>query len=332
MRLSTGLLPTGTPSQQVGSIPTVKDALVRTAQRSSGLLTSGDLGRHAGRTAARAGLVLVQPRTFVAATQPLGVEGQVAAVRASVRGTYAFVDVTALWLHGVLRPPDVVRVGVPHGTRYRVHPPVELTRIAPHLLHGTRVLDGSCVVALEVALVQAATRLDQRAFRALLEDVLRRRLTTLPRLRARCGRGIAGSRALRAAVDALVGVSLDGAVRTLVAALNARGVTGLRVEVRFVNAAGGSAWADVLDDAGQTVLEVDGFLSHVERERFRADRKRDRWMHAEHELTTFRIDVAEITDDLPSLADEVASLLLVRRGSRIAGTGSAVSVPLLRSP
>lgn len=328
MRPSTGPFTTETPARLFGSIPSMEEALVRTAQRSSGLLTSGDLGRHAGRTAARAGLVLVQPRTYVAATQPLGVEAQVAAVRTSVRGTYAFVDSTALWLHGVLARPDVVRVGVPHGTRYRVRPPVELTRIAPHLLRGARLLDGSSVVALEVALVQAAARLDRRPYRAVVEDVLRRRLTTVPRLRARCGRGIAGSRALRAAVDALLGVSLDGAVRMLVAALAARGVTGLQVEVRFVNEAGGSAWADVLDDAGQTVVEVDGYLSHVERDRFRADRKRDRWMHMQHALTTFRIDVSEITDDLPTLADEIASLLLGRRVSR---GGGAVSAPPSRA-
>ena len=289
------------------------------AQTASGLLTSRDLGRHAFRCASRGGLVLVQPRTFAAATQPLGVEEQVAAVRASVRGTYAFVDLTALWIHGVRARPAVVRVGVPHATRYRVRPPVELTRIAPHLLRGARELNGSRVVALEVALVQAAARLDRPGFAAVLEDVLRRRLTTIPRLRARCGRGITGSAALRAAVDALVGMSLDGAVRALVAALTTRGVTGLRVEVRFVNAAGASAWADVLDEAGQTVLEVDGFLSHAERARFKTDRRRDRWMHAEHELTTFRIDVAEIADDLEALADEVASLLLGRRDRLGAG-------------
>jgi len=316
MRLSTCRPSPRTSARRLGTILIVDHDLVRRAQSSSGLLTSGDLGRHASRTAARSGLILVQPRTYVAATQPVGVEAQLAAVRTSVRGTYAFVDLTALWLHGVRPRPDVVRVGVPHGTRYRVRPPVELTRIAPHMLRGARLLDGSCAVALEVALVQAAVRMERRPFLALLEDVLRRRQTTVPRLRARCGRSIAGSRALRAAVDALVGVSLDGAVRALVAALEARGLTDLRVEVRFVNAAGGSAWADVLDDAGQTVLEVDGFLSHAERDRFRADRRRDRWMHVEHELTTFRIDVAEITEDLPTLAAEVAALVLGRRALR----------------
>ena len=39
-------------------------------------------------------------------------------------------------------------------------------------------------------------------------------------------------------------------------------------------------------------------------------------MHAEHELTTFRVDVAEITQDLGAVADEVAVLLLGRRERR----------------
>lgn len=98
-------------------------------------------------------------------------------------------------------------------------------------------------------------------------------------------------------------------------------MTGLRTEVRFVNAAGCSAYADVLDEAASTVPEVDGFLSHLERQRFRADRRRDRWMHAEHEIVTLRIDAAEVADDLAVLADELAQFLLQRRQAAQRSTG-----------
>ena len=69
------------------------------------------------------------------------------------------------------------------------------------------------------------------------------------------------------------------------------------------------------------MLEVDGFLSHIECQRFRADRLRDRWMHVEHEIVTLRIDAAQIADDLASLADELAQFLLQRRRSGLRSTG-----------
>ena len=295
------------------------------ARLHDGLLSSGQLGAHPARSALRAGLVPVQPRIWIAATQPVRAPEQVAAVRMSARGSYAMLDVTALWKYGLMAEPEVVRVGVRHGTRLRAYPPTQVSRIALHLLEGCRVLDGTSVVALEVALVQAAALLDADARDTLFERVLRERRTTIPRLRARCRRGVTGSAATRRVLDELLGVSLDGAVRTLCAQLEARGVTGLRTEVRFVNAAGCSAYADVLDEAARTVIEVDGFLSHLERQRFRADRRRDRWMHAEHEIVTLRVDAAEIADDLAALADELAQFLLQRRRAGLGSTGSTGS-------
>lgn len=286
------------------------------ARANFGLLTNSQLGSHPGRSASRAGLVAVQPRVWIAETQPVGADEQVAALQASVQGDHALLDTCALWKYGLWPEPTVVRIGVLHSTRYRVHPPTEVRRVAAHLLEGRRTIGGSSVVALEVAVVQAAARVSRAELLTLLEVVLRRRLTTIPRLRARCGRGVAGSAATRRSVDELVGVSLDRAVRALCEALEARGVTGLRNEVRFTNAAGASAYADVLDEAAGTVLEVDGFLSHLERKRFRADRRRDRWMQAEHEILTLRIDVAELEEDLPAVADELAPVLLRRRRAR----------------
>ncbi len=293
----------------------------RLARDNFGLLTSRQLGDHPSRSAERAGLVAVQPRVWIAETQPVGAAEQVAALQASVQGAHALLDLSALWKYGLWPEPAVIRVGVLHSTRFRVRPPTKVRRLVGHLLEGRRTIDGASVVALEVAVVQAAAHISRAELLALVEDVLRRRLTTIPRLRARCRRGVAGSAATRRSVDELVGVSLDRAVRALCEALEARAVTGLRTEVRFTNAAGASAYADVLDEAGGTVLEVDGFLSHLERKRFRADRRRDRWMQAEHEIATLRIDVAEIEEDLPAIADELAPTLLRRRQSRVQPAG-----------
>lgn len=105
-------------------------------------------------------------------------------------------------------------------------------------------------------------------------------------------------------------------MRRLRDALEVRGVGGLRSEVRFVSAAGASAYADLLDEASATVVEVDGFLSHTDRARFRSDRRRDRWLHAEHGMLTVRVDAGETLDDLPAVADELAALVLARRAQR----------------
>jgi hypothetical protein len=125
------------------------------------------------------------------------------------------------------------------------------------------------------------------------------------RLRARCRRGLAGSARVRQACDELVGTSLDGAVRRLRTALEARGVSGLECEVRFVNDDGAACYGDLWCPAARTLVEVDGWLSHAVRARFQADRRRDRWMAHRHGVTTVRVDVTETLTSLDALADEL---------------------------
>ena len=74
----------------------MEEALARRARAFHGLLSRAELGSHPGRTAQREGLVVVQPRIYIAATQAVTAGEQVAAVRESVTGRYAFVDRTAL--------------------------------------------------------------------------------------------------------------------------------------------------------------------------------------------------------------------------------------------
>ena len=294
------------------------DDLARRARKDHGVVSSAQLGQRPSREAARHGLVVLQPRVYVATTQPIGPCEQVAAVRASARGDYAFLGWTALWLYGLTEAPLVVQVGVRHGTRLRARPPVQARRVVPAVLEGKRTVQGFCVVALEVAVLQACADADAATALALVERVLRDRRTTIPRLRARCRRGVAGSSLVRQAIDVLAGTSLDRAVRRLRAALEERGVHGLRCEVHFRSATGASAYADLLDETSRTVVEVDGYLSHAERRRFRADRRRDRWLQAEHRIVTARVDAAETLEDLDALADELAAFILTRRAQRAA--------------
>lgn len=284
--------------------------LVSQARARAGVVPASDLGQHPRRAARSAGLELLQPHAYLAATQPVDAAALVAAVDVSAAGRHAFLGRTALWLHGVAPPPDVVHVGVRHGTTLAVRPPARQQRVSADVLARVRVRHGLPVVDLEMAVIQAAAKQPHQDVVTLLEPLLRQRRTTIVRLRARCRRGLDGSAAVRRAVDELAGGSMEKAVRLLRRALAQRGVTGLRAEVRFTSAAGASCYADLLHEASRSLVEVDGFLSHVERSRFRADRRRDRWMRGEHGLTTFRVDVAEVWEDLEALADELTALLV----------------------
>lgn len=285
-------------------------------RRNGGLVARADLGAHPGREARRAGLVVIQPRVHIAATQPIGPAEQLTAVRTSIESDHAFLGETALWIHGVTGPPEVVEVGVAHSTRYRARSPILVRRVAPEVLRGARSIGGSTVVALEIAVLQACATRPPAAIGPLIEQVLRERRTTVPRLRGRCRRGLAGSAAVRRALDELAGMSLDAAVRRLQAALERRGIDGLRVEVRFTSAKGESAYVDLLDEQSGTAVEVDGYVSHTERERFRADRRRDRWMQGERGILTLRVDAAEtVRPGLEALADELATTLQARRAA-----------------
>lgn len=298
-----------------GTLVGMDDELLKQVQANAGLIDAALLGGRRGRAARRDALVVVQPRVLAAATQPLGPWELVAGARTSIEGMHAFLGRTALWLYGFTAEPEVVQVGIPHTTTWAGRPPVEIRRVADSILRGRRTVRDCSVVAFEVAVIQACERKPTSDVVELVGEALRARRTAVPRLRARCVRGFAGSAAVRAAVDELVGTSLDGAVRRLRVALEERGVHGLRTEVRFTNDAGASAYVDLLDEAGRTAVEVDGFLSHAERQRFRTDRRRDRWLAAQHQLLTVRVDVAETLHDLERLADELAALVLARRAA-----------------
>jgi hypothetical protein len=279
------------------------------------VVSTADLGRNPSRTAARRNLVPLLPGAYLAATQPVDAEVVVSAVVARGLPTYAFAGETALWLHGQGRKPSRVDVVIPHGTRAALGPHVQVRRVCHDVLAGVRVLDGKRVVRIEVAVVQTAVGRSGQDVVDLVAEVLRRRRTTVPRLRAACRRGVSGSAAVRAAVDELAGTSLDGAVRRLHSALLRRDVEGIETEVRFVNAGGASCYADLLHRPTMTVVEMDGFSSHTAFDRFRADRRRDRWMQAEHGVLTLRVHVGE---DIEQVADEICRVLRRRASEQAA--------------
>ena len=280
------------------------------ARARKGVVVGAELGGHPGRTAARSSLRPVRPGAYVAETQPLDVPVLLAAVKLTAGDRlWVVMGAGALWLYGFRACPDQLVLGVPLGHKLAVVSEVTVRRVADAVLTGHRPRGGCRVVALEIAVIQVAAKRPAAEVRQLVEELVRGRHTTLARLRARCRKGLSGSARVRAVCDELAGGSMDADVRRLKAALEARGVEGLEPEVRFTNAAGASAYADLLHRPTVTVIEVDGFVEHTRRERFRADRRRDRWLRAQHGVLTLRVDVLEIREDLDALVDDLVWFL-----------------------
>lgn len=283
------------------------DALRSLAHERRGLLLPHEVGGlRAGR---RRGLVVVQPGVLAAETQPLDAATVVEAVQLSVSGEHWFAGRTALWLYGAGPAPAVVDVAV-HDTRQLVlAPPVRVRRLAPSLLRATRTVDGRPLVGLETAVVQSAEDPEVDVL-AVVEEVLRRRATTQDRLLRSCRRGVAGSSALRRALEVVADGDLEELKRRLRAALLAAGVTGLRSEVPVRSSSGALAYLDLVHDASCTAVEVDGWLSHTQRARFVADRRRDRWVRRELGITTSRVAADEVRTDLPGVVQDLLPVLL----------------------
>lgn len=283
---------------------------IEQARERQGVVLPSDLNGQAARDATGKGLRRVQLRAYLAETQPYDVEAQLESLKATHESGWWLRAGSALWRYGVADAPEQLEVAIGLTSELVVLEPIKARRLSPNVLAGPRTLDGCPVVALEVAAIQWSHRRPRLEVMRMMEKLLRERRSTLPRLRARLGRGIAGSAVVRESLDELLGGSLERDVRSLKAALEALGVTGLECEVRFVSADGASAYADLLHRPTMTVIEVDGSLDHGERDRFLADRRRDRWMLRDHEARTLRVDVREVRRDLEGLAQEIAGFLL----------------------
>lgn len=282
------------------------DDLLRRTHERGGLLLPAEVGGL--RAARRRSLTLVQPGVLIARTQPVDASALVTAVELSVVGEYWFAGRTALWLYGAGQAPDTVDVAVRDIRQLVLSAPVRVRRLAPSLLRSTRTIEGRPLVGLETAVVQSAESPDVDVL-AVVEDVLRRRLTTADRLLRTCRRGVAGSTALRQALDVVADGDLEQLKRQLRAALVAAGVQGLTSEVAVRSRSGALAYLDLLHEETSNAVEVDGWQSHSERRRFVADRRRDRWVRQELGITTTRVAADELRADLTSVVAELRALL-----------------------
>ena len=278
--------------------------VISAALERHGVIDLGLLGTHPNRLARRRGLVLIQDGAAVAASQPIGPLQLMYATAMAVKPPFALLSGAALWAHGHGPLPTCVEVGVVDTRGLAVRPPVVPRRLAPATLATIVVRQGLPVVSLEVAVVQlAATRSDAEVL-TLVERLLRTRATTPARLRDVCRRGLAGSRAVRAALVAVDGGDLEFQKRRVRAALAAAGVAGLRSEVRLVSAAGGSCYLDLLHEPSRKALEIDGGYHDLPTQRS-VDRRRDRWVQREYGIEVIRVADEEARRDLAALVAEL---------------------------
>ena len=282
--------------------------LCATALDRHGLLLATEVrGLPAGE---RRGLVVVQPGVLVASTQPLDLATRVAAVERSARGV-VLAGRTALWAYGSIAAdqPLEVDVAVPDTRQVVLLPPVRVRRLAPSLLTGARSAGGHRVVSVETAVVQAAEELPGPQLLPVVEELLRERLTSVSRLRGRCRRGVAGSAVLRHLLGDLDDGAVDRGPRLLRRALEAAGVDGLECEVPLRSADGALAYVDLLHRRSRHAVEVDGWVTHSGRQRFLADRRRDRWLLRDHGLTTVRVAADEVERRRDAVVAELLLLL-----------------------
>jgi hypothetical protein len=147
----------------------------------------------------------------------------------------------------------------------------------------------------DVAL-QCAAELERDDLLELVEFALRTRRTTLAKLRASCGRGVAGSASLRDVWAELSAEGIDRWMRRLVRLLCAAGLPKPTLEAPIFDGAHRRALLDGLWEALQLALEVDDWETHGSRDAQERDRQRDRWLLREHGITTVRVTPREIRD------------------------------------
>ncbi|HVE98223.1 MAG TPA: hypothetical protein VNA12_03495 [Mycobacteriales bacterium] len=228
-----------------------------------------------------------------------------------------------VWLTGAAAAQllDVSRVGAPEVIEAMVvstrrPPKIEgwrVVRAMPGDLIGSRIVGGFLVTSREVTLRQLARTRRHDRMVTVLQDELRRRMTTCHRLRSVTGRGREGSAALRRALL----VAADGAharqERRLAAAIRRRGVT-LRTQVNLRTTDGSSYWLDGLADAARLGYEIEG-PEHLDPVQHDYDCRRANSVLTEHRLDLMRFATAYVDRAVERAAEDFARAARSRRTS-----------------
>jgi very-short-patch-repair endonuclease len=145
----------------------------------------------------------------------------------------------------------------------------------------------------------------------LVEGFLRRRRGDATELLTACGRGRAGSTAVRAALRRVHDGHWSGGERALARELRRLGAPPLQANVPVTRpSTGETAVLDLYAPSRRRAVEVDGWAYHVDRIRFASDRRRDRWLETECGIAVLRVAGADVHHSLGPTAQEVKAWLL----------------------
>ena len=238
------------------------------------------------------------PDTFTAASTPYTVEARMEAAMRSMPCDFAFSHLVAAQMWNLRAPaPDTVSVVIDDRHRLR-RKDLQIRRVRARMLRRRRFRDGLPVTDLETTILHCAAVLAYEDLVTLVEDALRRGLTTIARLRKRLGRGLSGAAALRGLLEEIDDGFHDRWTRRLVRGLVRAGVVKPEHAVVIRGRNGRMAKPDMLWRHLKLIGEVDDWETHGSRSAQEADRARDRWLRAEFGIETMRTTPREIRNNL----------------------------------
>jgi very-short-patch-repair endonuclease len=210
---------------------------------------------------------------------------------------------TALALHGLVEPPDIVQVSIARKARahkaVKVHSP-SMPFQRGELMHAKGLL----ATSLPRTLLDVAAAGD--SVERLVADALARRLTSLAALRAYLARrpGARGSARLRRSIDGKQ--TRSGLERRFLGWLTEHGFPLPETNVRI-----GALTVDAYWRAAGLVVEIDTIGTHGTAYSFERDRKRDASLAARG-LRVIRITEQRLLHDAPRLANDLRRALAHR--------------------
>ncbi len=302
-------------------------ALLKLAARQHGLVTGRQVAeaghRHLARRRIESGeWVIEQPNVLRPALWVPTFEARLTAVRLSltVPGSpraWCFSHTTAARLRRFVVPAsDRIHVLLPLSRRRpELRDVVRHFTELPHV--GARV-DKDPVTAAADTVLDCAAVLDPDDLLALIEDLLRRELTTIEVLRSKLRRGRSGSAPLRVALDVLDDEGTDRWMRYLVQRLVSIGLPEPLLEYELRE---GHHLVAVLDgyfpDAA-LCLEVDDWATHGARAAAERDRQRDRRLLSRFGIETVRTTPRDLRNKPDAVVEDIRLAYQRRLSSRSA--------------
>lgn len=226
----------------------------------------------------RGELVVVLPGVYRSASTPLTPAGRRHAAAMWSGGAISHETAAALWDPDVPTSPLLVDVSVMDRVSRNGHP--AFVRVHRVVLGPEDVVDvdGLPVTTRSRTVLDCVGTRPRASARALFERGFQRGWFTLTDLDRRLERekGRAGNVILRQLREEIAPGAQAEFERRFHRLLRAHGLTGWIPQYPVVTPTGGLVHADIAFPGARLIIELDGWSTHGTRDRFRADRKRDR--------------------------------------------------------